>query len=135
MPASEESADELAGEIAKWCNRADQIWVQAEVDSDTRGLVQACQAGLRALEFAQRTQDKRDQRDSEQREKETSAHSPVTIASLDGLVRAAETQARQNPIPHLIRLVESELSLLAEHQRSVAKQGLREYLNGGMKAA
>jgi len=38
-------------------------------------------------------------------------------------------------VQHLIRKVEGELTLLAESQRSAAREGLREYLNGGVKAA
>jgi hypothetical protein len=49
-----ESDGDLAAQVAMWRIRADQLWLSATADADTRGQAQAVAAGLRSVELQAR---------------------------------------------------------------------------------
>jgi hypothetical protein len=61
-----------ADEISVWLARADQIYTQATVDQDSRGMVSALTAGLKALDAKQKNQER--QRESEATELGNNCH-------------------------------------------------------------
>jgi hypothetical protein len=79
-PAQETEISDLTAEAEKWRVRADQVWEQSVADQDTRGQVQALQAGLRSVEL----QHRQEQRAAEP--KPENGETPVTIEEIDRIV-------------------------------------------------
>jgi hypothetical protein len=131
-PAGELSLEQQVG---KWTERANALYLASAASLDLRSQSNAIAAAFRAMELSFRQREKTETKEQERLQRADSPEAPLTITRLDELVRRAEAQARANPVQHLIRKVEGELTLLAESQRSAAREGLREYLNGGVKAA
>jgi hypothetical protein len=54
-----------ADEISLWLRRADEIYTQATVDQDSRGMVSALTAGLKALDAKQKNQERQAEQESD----------------------------------------------------------------------
>ncbi len=118
----------LEQQVAKWTERADALYLASAASLDLRSQSNAIAAAFRAMELSFRQREKTETKEQERMQSADGAAAPLTITRLDQLVRKAETLARENPIPFLIRRVEAELSLLMESQRGAARAGLCAYL-------
>jgi hypothetical protein len=109
------NGDSLAQEAEKWRLRADQVWAQSVADQDTRGQVQALQAGLRSVEL----QHKQEQRAAEP-VPVPAGETVLTIEAMDKLVQHVLDEDPKWPLIETIRQLSlEELQAIAD----VAKQG------------
>jgi transposase-like protein len=103
-PARETEISDLTAEAEKWRVRADQVWEQSVADQDTRGQVQALQAGLRSVEL----QHRQEQRAAEP--KPENSETPCTIEKIDEIISRAMGDRRSGLIDKIFSAPESTLA-------------------------